>query len=393
MTGQVRRSPSPPRAGRALYLAPRVASHLHSPSRAASPAPAPAALRTAPSPRWREALAGPAVAVVALVTALVATDAAGARFRDPDHVAARYFVAVGLGVVLLVVLDVFLRARRAAGGRRPSRAAMSAVRRARWTGPRMAAAGAALLSFYLTYLSYRNLKGTLPLLRPGDLFDRQLAAIDRDLFAGHDPAALLHSLVGVGVPTHVLSTVYAAFIIFLPLCLGLALVFAPDLSTSLFVATSLSLNWLLGIGSYFLLPALGPVYADPAAFAALPPSEVTRLQEMLLDHRTAYLRDPDDGTPQAIAAFASLHIAMSITPLVAAYLLGLGRRVKAALWTWLALTTIATVYFGWHYVLDDIAGVVMGVIALVLARGLTGYDVAAARLAWRHASAPARALT
>ena len=57
-------------------------------------------------------------------------------------------------------------------------------------------------------------------LRPDDLFDRQLADVDRALFLGHDPAALLHGLLGTGVATHVLSTVYAAFIVFLPLSLG-----------------------------------------------------------------------------------------------------------------------------------------------------------------------------
>jgi hypothetical protein len=365
-----------------------VATHVDSPSGRDSEAGLRGTPSATPPLRWREALAAPLVAVFALVLALVATDAAGARFRDPDHVAARYFVAVGLAVVLLVCLDVAIRAARATGPRRPSRAAMRAVRQARWTPRRMVVAGGALLSFYVTYLSYRNLKGTLPLLRD-DLFDRQLAALDRDLFLGHDPADLLHGLLGTGgLPTHVLSTFYAVFIIFLPLCLGLALVFSPDLPTSLFFTTALSLNWLLGIGSYFLLPALGPVYADPGAFAALPYSEVTRLQEMLLDHRVAYLRDPDNGTPQAIAAFASLHIAMSVTPLVAAYLLGLGRRVKAALWGWNVVTAVATIYLGWHYVVDDVAGVAMGVASLVMARALIGYDVGAARRAWRTAGPP-----
>ncbi|CAA9518473.1 MAG: hypothetical protein AVDCRST_MAG13-3219 [uncultured Solirubrobacteraceae bacterium] len=352
------------------------------------PGPRPAHAAPSPEPplRWREALAAPVVAVGALITALLATDAAGFRFRDPDHVAARYFAAVGLAVVLVVALDVVLRARRATGSRRPSREAMREVRRSRWTPRRMLVAGGALLSFYVTYLSYRNLKGALPLLRPGDLFDRQLAELDRDLFLGNDPAVLLHDLLGVGLPTHVLSTVYAAFILFLPLCLGLTLVFSPDLATSLFFATALSINWLLGIASYYLLPALGPIYADPATFAGLPYSEVTRLQEMLLDHRTAFLRDPDTGTPQAIAAFASLHIAMSVTPLVAAYLLGLGRRVKLALWTWLVVTTVATIYLGWHYVVDDVAGLAMGALSLLMARALMGYDVRAARAAWRTAA-------
>jgi hypothetical protein len=318
--------------------------------------------------------------VVTLVIGLLATDASGARFRDPDNVAAKYFLAVGLGVVLLVVLDVVIRAGQATGTRRPSRAAMRAVRASRWTPARMAAGGGALLSFYITYLAYRNLKGSLPLLRPGVLFDRELAELDRSLFLGSDPAALLHGLLGTGgLPTHVLSTFYAAFIIFLPLCMGCALVFSRDLSTSLFFVTALSLNWLLGIGSYYLLPALGPIYADPQAFAALPYSEVTRLQEMLLDHRVAFLRDPDSGTPQAIAAFASLHIAMSVTPLLTAHLLNLGPRVKLALWGWLVITAIATIYLGWHYVLDDVAGVALAVLSLGLAWALTRFDVRAAR--------------
>jgi hypothetical protein len=336
---------------------------------------------TAPA-RLREVLAPPAVALVTLVIGLIATSAAGVRFRDPDNVAAGYVAMVGPAVALLVWLDVFLRAARAFGTSRPSRAAMAAIRRSRWTWRRMAAAAAGLLSFYVSYLAYRNLKGVLPLLRPDVLFDRQLADADRVLFAGHDPAALLHGLLGTGlVPAHVLSTIYVAFIVFLPLSLAIALVFSPDLPTSLFLATALSLNWLLGIGSYFLLPSLGPAYADPALFAALPHSEVTHLQRVLLEDRIGFLRDPDTGTPQAIAAFASLHIAMSFTSLVAAHLLHLRRALKVALWLWLVLTFLATIYLGWHYVVDNLAGLVVGAASLAMARVLMGYDVRAARRA------------
>ena len=75
--------------------------------------------------------------------------------------------------------------------------------------------------------------------------------------------------------------------------------------------------------------------ADPEWFAALPHTEVPRLQEMLRDDRIGLLADVNGGTPQAIAAFASLHIAMSFTALLAAYMLRLGKRVKQALWAWL----------------------------------------------------------
>ncbi|MDP8967917.1 MAG: phosphatase PAP2 family protein [Actinomycetota bacterium] len=324
-------------------------------------------------------LAGPVVAAVTVVAALVATDAVGLPLRDPDHVAALYLALVGFGTVVLVGLDVVVRAGLRSGSFPPSRAAMRLVRRERWTLRAGIAAGSALVGFYATYLAYRNLKSVVPLIRPGELFDRQLASLDRELFGGNDPAALLHTLLGTGLPTHVLSTAYVAFIVFLPLTIGLALVFCRDLQAGLFYTTAQSINWVLGIASYFLLPSLGPIYVDPGAFAALPPSEVTHLQNVLLDQRVDFLRDPSTATPQSIAAFASLHISMSFTAALAAHLLALGRRLRIALWVWFMLTTLGTIYLGWHYVLDDVAGVILGAMALALARALTGIDLRSAR--------------
>ena len=86
-----------------------------------------------------------------------------------------------------------------------------------------------------------------------------------------------------------------------------------------------------------------------------------------MSDRVAFLADPGNGTPQAIAAFASLHVAMSFTALIAVYLLDLGRRWKQFLWGWVVLTFIATVYLGWHYVVDDVAGLLMAVVAVGLA--------------------------
>ncbi len=341
-----------------------------------------------PAPRWRSVLAGPIVAGFLVVVGLVATGAAGVRLRDPDHVAALYLMLVGFAVVVLVGLDIAVRAARRTGTRVPSRAAFAAVRRERWTPARAIAAGTALVSFYVSYMAYRNLKAIVPLLRPDDIFDRELADLDRSLFAGHDPADLLHNLLGVGIPTHILSTGYAAFIVFLPLSLAVALVFSRDVRAGLFYATALSVNWVLGAASYFLIPSLGPVYYEPQAFAHLPHSEVTRLQDMLLDQRVEFLLHPTTATPQSIAAFASLHISMSLTAVLAAHLLGLGRRLKTGLWIWLALTTLATVYLGWHYVLDDLGGVLIAVGALGTARLLTGIDLRSARLT-PHAAQPA----
>ena len=328
---------------------------------------------------WRSTLAGPLVAVVTVIAALLTTRAVGLPVRDPDHVAALYLALVGFGVLVLVGIDILVRARARSGEFPPPREAMRSVRQERWTARRGVAAGIALIGFYVTYMAYRNLKSVVPLLRPGDLFDRRLADLDRSLFGGNDPAALLHTLLGTGVTTQILSAAYVAFIVFLPLTIGIALVFARELQAGLFYTTAQSLNWLLGAGSYFLLPSLGPIYAEPSAFAGLPHSEAARLQGVLLDQRVDFLRDPGSATPQSIAAFASLHISMSFTALVAAHLLGAGRRLRIGLWVWFAVTALDTIYLGWHYVLDDVGGLVLGAMALVLAGVLTGIDPRAAR--------------
>jgi hypothetical protein len=330
---------------------------------------------------WRGVWAGAAVAAATVVAGVIATHAVDLPLRDPDHVAALYLGLVGLGVAMLVGIDVMVRARGRAGGQWPSWATLAAVRRERWTPGRAAAAGLALISFYATYMAYRNLKSVVPLLRPDVNFDRQLADADRALLGGHDPAALLHALLGTGIAAHVLSAFYVAFIVFLPLTIGVALVFSTDLRPALFYVTAQSINWVLGIGSYLLLPSLGPIYFEPGAFAELPASEAARLQGVLMDQRVAFLSHPAASTPQSIAAFASLHISMSFAAVGAAHLLGAGRRVRIALWAWFAVTFVGTVYLGWHYVVDDIAGVLMGAIALALAYAFTGIDVRRTRAA------------
>jgi hypothetical protein len=351
--------------------------------------PAGASPREAPTPQRRMLVAGPLVAVVSMAAALLAVHAAGLPLRDPDHVAGRRLVLVFGLVGLLVLLDVAVRASRRSPGLVPSREAMAAVRRERWTLNRCIAVATALISFYVSYLAYRNLKSVVPLLRPGELFDRQLADFDRAMFGGNDPAQLLHALLGTGAATYAFSAAYMMFFVFIPGTLAAALVFSPNLQAGLFYASAQSINWLLGAASYFLLPSLGPVYVEPSVFANLPASGVTQLQELLMDQRTEFIRDPAIATAQSIAAFASLHVSIFFTGALAAHMLGLGRRVRIGAWVLLALTTTATIYLGWHYVVDDIAGLVLGAIAIVLARALTGFDVRTTRRLSTAKPAPA----
>ena len=75
---------------------------------------------------------------------------------------------------------------------------------------------------------------------------------------------------------------------------------------------------------------------------------------------------------QTIAAFASLHVGISVTMCVMAELLRLNRLLRAFLWVFLALTVVATVYLGWHYFVDALGGAVLGVAGVWVAALGTG---------------------
>jgi PAP2 superfamily len=330
-------------------------------------------------PRRRAMFAVPLVALVSMVAAVVLTRVAGVPVRDPDNVTGNRLVLAIALVLALVGLDLLARAWTRSEGRRVTPAALGAIRREDWPLWRALSVASAVIGFYVSYLAYRNLKSVVPLVRPGDLYDAQLASFDRHLFAGHDPADLMHGLLGTGFATHVFSFAYMLLFLFIPATLAAALVFSRDVRGGLFYATAQSLNWLLGAASYFLLPSLGPIYADPGAFAGLAQTEAGHLQALLLQQRLEFLRDPAIGTAQSIGAFASLHVSIFVTGALAAQLLGLPRAVKVIAWVLAALTVGATIQLGWHYFADDLGGVAIAVLSVGMARVLTGIEPRATR--------------
>src|SRR5215207_3146892 len=80
------------------------------------------------SSHGRMVIAGPVVAIVSVLVALLTTDAAGLPLRDPDHVAGRRLGLVLCLVAMLIGLDVLVRAGRHSRTLRPSRAAIASVR-------------------------------------------------------------------------------------------------------------------------------------------------------------------------------------------------------------------------------------------------------------------------
>lgn len=314
---------------------------------------------------WRERFGfAIAVAIAMTAAAVVVSLAFNLPFRDPDGVAGPTYVRLPIILLLAFLTDVVPRAvRRAhlAGSLRSAPAEFVNVTRERWPLEHIRFALLGLGSWYLTYVAFRNLKSFVPVVHRG-LFDNALAKIDRVFFLGHDPAQVLHDLLGTGVAAHVMSFVYIAWIVLVPVTLAAALVWSRSVSGGSWLVTAVGVDWVLGAITYYLVPTVGPIYNNPELFSKLDHTDVTTIQATMYSERAAVLADPfATHAVQTIAAFASLHVGITVTVCVIAHMLGLNRWVRWALWVFLFLTILATVYLGWHYFTDVIGGAALGV--------------------------------
>jgi len=241
-----------------------------------------------------------------------------------------------------------------------------------WTRERILLVVLGLSSFYITYVGYRNLKSYLPFLR--DLSNKQdslLHSIDEAIMFGHDPAVFLHTVLGTGIAAHILSFVYLFFLPFVPISLVGWLVWTRNISFGYWYATAQCLCWALGTASYYMVPSLGPAFASPWLYADLASTGAASLQDSLAYSRNDAILDPFSDL-QSVAGFASLHVAITLCATLIAHYTIRQAVIRWAMWIFFGLTVIATIYFGWHYFADDVAGAIIAIGSVWLAGLATG---------------------
>ncbi|CAN5580729.1 hypothetical protein BH23ACT6_BH23ACT6_06500 [soil metagenome] len=284
--------------------------------------------------------------------------------RDPDGFLGPSWTRLPGILFLFIAADLVPRVAMRARDRGGVRVAFKEVVTERWPLQRLIVVMIALASFYVTYVGYRNLKSFIPSARLQSE-DMALRASDQLLAFGANPAEILHDVLGTGVSAHVLSWVYISFLFFVPISLAAMLVWSKNVSLGLWYTTALCLNWALGTASYYLLPALGPFAVRSWNYSELPVTGVTRLQQGMLNGRANVISDPyATNSVQSIAAFASLHTSIIFTAALIVHLAGFPKVVRITMWVFMVLTLISTIYFGWHYIIDDIAGLVIGAVSV-----------------------------
>jgi hypothetical protein len=306
------------------------------------------------------------------ITAIVASKILGLPIRDPDGFLGPSYVRLPLIVLLFFSVGVIPTALKRNGIRGFRRGVMKIVDE-EWTWKRLFYISVGLGSFYICYVSYRNLKSYLPTIREGVLYDNRMLQLDHFLMFGHNPADVLHNLLGTGAAAYILAFCYVSYLMLIPLSLGAFLVWGRDLSLGAWYATALGLNWVLGAASYYLVPTLGPAFAQPQTFWELPETGVTALQQSLFRARVDVLADPWASEKiHGVAGFASLHVSVVVTACLFFERAGLKAAIRWATWAFLALTVTATIYFGWHYLADDIAGALIGWLSVSIGAWASG---------------------
>jgi len=305
--------------------------------------------------------------VLALVVAFAAVAFFRSRqvdipFRDPHgKLFSAKILSTAETLVVLVAVDIVVRWLR----ERANGATLWRTARTRWTPYRIGMIVLALVAYQVVYLSYRNLKSWDVFRTPqDDLLQRW----DRWLFFGHSPAVLLHDLLGRDLAARVLTDWYETFSTVVTLALVAALAFTPTVRSAYVFVVSAMWAWIIGVGSYYLIPSLGPFHEAPSEFAGLTQTSIQHTQANYVLQRDNLLAEPDvHGHFAQISAFASLHCALTMLLFLMARYYGLRLLSWAAL-VFLAGTVVATVYLGWHFVLDDVAGIAIAWAAVQLGK-------------------------
>ncbi len=307
--------------------------------------------------------------ILSVVTAAILDRPLG----DPDGFLGPAWVRLPMllfGALILDLLPRTLWATRFKPKEMP--AAIRERLRTHWTRERLTLVFLGVVCFYITYVSYRNLKSFLPFVI--DIkYDRELHMIDRTLFFGTEPAIVIHAMfTQTWVVANVLSTIYLWFLPLVPLALTGWLIWSRNISFGYWFATSQCIAWSLGTASYYALPTVGPGFEYVQLYTDLPDTGSGRLMEALANGRTTALHSGVEGAMQTVAGFASLHTAITLlVALMVQYTLR-SRALKVVFWTNFAITVVATLYFGWHYVADDIAGLVIALVSFYVGGRVSG---------------------
>jgi hypothetical protein len=234
-----------------------------------------------------------------------------------------------------------------------------------------------LLLLFASLTIYTNIKTRIPFINHGH-YDASYEAMDHALFGSTLVRSVEQWFSGNPAVSQYFSGVYMHDYLWMVVILCV-FYFRRDIFAIRWTFLSVSFVYIFGILVTVAWPSLGPVYVHPERFVSLKGSIVGDTQAFLAAYYNASISAVAHGkAPVArafagIAAFPSLHVAHMVIILWIAL-----RTIPAyAIWmAWMTVaTTLATVGFGWHWMVDAPGGALLAIaIAEALYRLMRHWD-------------------
>lgn len=221
--------------------------------------------------------------------------------------------------------------------------------------------------------AYTNLKVRVPVLN-NSMHDASLAAFDR-LFSSDNFVGFAASVRALPALDQLLQRVYLQDYLFVAFAALLLHLRGGARGVRWFFAAS-ALVYLFGIWLTVAWPTFGPCFVDAKNWSWLQSHPIGRFQGTLARDMMRTLQTVSAGAPlearafSGVAAFPSLHVGhMAVVAFICARTPGL-RWYTLVVAVGIALTGMATVAFGWHYLADTFGGILVAALAVWLSQRL-----------------------
>ena len=208
-------------------------------------------------------------------------------------------------------------------------------------------------------LTYKELTYLIPRIHPRD-FDAALAAIDYRMF-GVNPTVWIERFTWPPL-TEMFQLTYSTYYL-LPMILGVVLWRKRRFDSFFFFVFVLMFGFYLSYLGYIAVPAIGPRFLASIAEAQTKPLTGIWLfvpVRQMLDRAEGITRD----------CFPSGHTELTLLVLLYAYKLH-----RRSFWFFLPFgigIVLSTVYLRYHYVIDVVAGALLAVVVVAVAKPLFG---------------------
>lgn len=244
--------------------------------------------------------------------------------------------------------------------------------RTHWSRQRLMLVVTGVICFYIVYVSYRNMKSALPFVIHTK-YDRDLELIDTAVLFGHHPGAVMQDIFGDHLMSYVFSYFYLWFLPLVPIAVTIWVVWSRNLAYGYWFVGSQCIAWTLGTISYYAMPTLGPGIAFEYIYQPEANSPARQMMLSLVHGRQNVMWAGVRDAVQDVAGFASLHVGITLLIALMVQHTVRNRVIRVLMWINFGFIALSTLYFGWHSLSDDVAGVMIALVSFYVGALAAGH--------------------